>query len=127
MFKAMMFLKRKTGISHEQFRDHFEHVHVPMAQKHFGHLMIAYQRNYPSVVLEGARSNRLAREPRYDCVSEWFLADRAAYDAIQAMFGDTPVGREFFEDEEKFLDRDASVRILFEDGNVVDTGTSGRE
>lgn len=123
MFKAMMFLRRKADLSHEQFRDHFENVHARMAQRHIGHLMIGYHRNYPSVVLEGPRSNRRSREPRFDCVSEWFLPNREAYEAIQAMFGDTPMGREFREDEEKFLDREASVRILFEDGDVIDTGT----
>jgi len=42
--------------------------------------------------------------------------------AIHAIFGDTPIGWEFFENEEKFPGRKASVRILFDEGNVIDTG-----
>src|SRR4051794_32707745 len=40
MFKAIFFLKRKPGISHEQFREHYENSHVKLADKYLGHLMI---------------------------------------------------------------------------------------
>ena len=124
MFKALFHIKRKPGLSHEQFRHHFETVHVKMAQKYFGHLMIGYQRNYPSEVIEGARVNRSERQADFDCISEWMLPDRAAFDQIMAMFADPVIGQEFYEDEENFLDRESTMLVLCDD--VVDTGTDGQ-
>ena len=123
MFKALFHIRRKPGLSHEQFRAHFEGIHVKMAQKYFGHLMIGYHRNYPVEVIRGARVARTQEESAFDCISEWMLPDRAAFDQIMAMMGDTPIGREFFEDEENFLDREGTMLILCDE--VIDTGPRG--
>ena len=124
MFKALFHIRRKAGISHEQFRSHFENVHVKMAQKYFGHLMVGYHRNYPAEVIRGARVARTQEDSPFDCISEWMLPDRATFDEIMRMMGDTPIGREFYADEENFLDREATMLILCDD--VVDTGTCGK-
>jgi len=34
MIKVMAFIKRKPGISHEEFVQHYEEVHAPLAVKH---------------------------------------------------------------------------------------------
>jgi hypothetical protein len=36
MFKVMWLLRRKPGISHAQFKEHYERSHVVMAQKYIG-------------------------------------------------------------------------------------------
>ena len=46
MYKVMWLLKRKAGISHAQFREHYENSHVRLAHKYIGHLMLDYKRNY---------------------------------------------------------------------------------
>ena len=46
MYKVMWLLKRKAGISHAQFREHYENSHAKLAHKYIGHLMLEYKRNY---------------------------------------------------------------------------------
>lgn len=125
MFKALFHIKRKNGLSHEQFRAHFEGVHVKMAQKYFGHLLTGYHRNYPTLVIEGARAGQIERQSDYDCISEWMMPDRATFDQIMTMvFADPVIGEEFRADEENFLDREATMLVLIDE--VVDTGTDGQ-
>src|SRR3982074_2903866 len=45
--KVIFFLKRKAGLTPQQFRTHYENSHVKLAQKYIGHLVVAYKRNYP--------------------------------------------------------------------------------
>jgi hypothetical protein len=47
MVKLIFLLKRKPGITPEQFRAHYENSHSRHAQKYIGHLLIGYHRNYP--------------------------------------------------------------------------------
>jgi hypothetical protein len=50
MYKVLHFIKRKKHLSHEQFKEHFERSHAPMALKFCGHLFSEYRRNYVNVV-----------------------------------------------------------------------------
>lgn len=116
MFKVLWFLRRKAGITHEQFRDHYENSHSKLAERHFGHLMLEYRRNYKTEVagggvIEDGGSGFGPREWDYDVVAEWVMPDAAAFDAIMAMFGDPVVGKTFYDDEEHFLDRDSIMLI----------------
>jgi len=46
MFKAMVFLKRKPGLTREEFIAHYEGTHARLFQKHFPPIP-DYRRNYP--------------------------------------------------------------------------------
>ena len=46
MFKVIWLLRRKPGITIEQFRAHYENSHARLAQKYFGDLLLSYKRNY---------------------------------------------------------------------------------
>ena len=46
MFKVIWLLRRKPGITMDQFRNHYENSHARLAQKYFGDLMLSYKRNY---------------------------------------------------------------------------------
>jgi hypothetical protein len=121
MIKVFYFIKRKPGTTHEQFRDHFENVHVKMSERNFGHLMLRYQRNYPTVVVGGPRHDRQPIEYEFDCISVWWLENQAALDQIRAILADPVIGREHREDEERFLDQDITMMITCADGDVVDS------
>ena len=60
MIKAISLLKRKPGISLEEFSKHYEEVHVPLAMRHFP--FKRYARNY--VASPGAE------ELGFDCITE---------------------------------------------------------
>ena len=122
MFKAIFFLKRKPGITHEQFRQHYESSHVKLADKYLGHLMTGYVRNYRTTV-RGSRSlGRQAAQWDYDCITEWALPGEAELEEIYRLFADPVIGKAFYDDEEHFLDRDATLVIHCKEGDVVDTG-----
>ncbi len=122
MFKAIFFLKRKPGITHEQFRQHYESSHVKLADKYLGHLMIGYVRNYRSAV-RGSRSlGRQTAQWDYDVITEWSLANEEALEEIYRLFADPVIGKAFYDDEEHFLDRDATLVIHCKDGDIVNTG-----
>jgi hypothetical protein len=126
MYKVAWLFKRKPGLSHEAFREIFESRHPILAKKHFGHLLVEYRRNYASEAWSGGDPKRergaFAPSPwAYDCLSEWVMPNREAFDEIMRILADPVIGQEFDEDEERFLDRTSSTLIHFD---VVDTGVS---
>jgi hypothetical protein len=122
MIKVFFLLKRKSTITHEQFRDHFENVHVKLANGYFTKIMVRYERNYPSEVTIGVQTKRPDTSFEYDCISEWCLPDEAALQKIWDCFAVPEIGKEFHDDEENFLDREATLMVRCDEGNVVNTG-----
>ena len=126
MFKVMWLLKRKEGITHEQFRDHYESSHAKMAQKYFGDLMIEYKRNYKTEVWGGGVPTEpgggtfVQSEWQYDCIAEWVTPSEEDFEHINRIFADPVIGKEFHDDEENFLDRDSVMLIKCD---LRDTGT----
>ncbi len=106
MIKIIEFVKRKAGLSPEEFRKYYEEVHAPLAVKHLGQYYAKYTRNYVERSIEG-------EVPQFDCVTEmWFNDGRAAQALLRALGGSgasngyqTELGRVFREDEERFMDR----------------------
>lgn len=127
MFKVIWFLKRKPGITHEQFRNHYENSHSVLAKKHFGHVMTAYRRNYKTECWGGGATGPDGaasfgpREWDFDCVTEWETEDEAAFEEIMRIVTLPEIAPLFYEDEEHFLDRDATMLIKC---RTRDTGTS---
>lgn len=125
MYKVMWLLKRKEGITPEQFRDHYENSHAVLAQKYFGDLLIEYKRNYKTEAWGGGVPTEkdgafgpIAWE--FDCIAEWVMPNEEAFDQINRLFAHPVIGKEFHDDEEHFLDR-ASVTLIKCD--MRDTGT----
>ena len=116
MYKVMFLLKRKQHLTHEQFREHFEHSHAPMAQKYCGHLFSEYRRNYMNVVWCGGdsrqeRSGYGPREWEWDLLSEWTLPSEASFHEIIRIMESPGIKPLFEEDEDRFIDRTATVMI----------------
>ena len=124
MFKVMWLLRRKAGISHAQFKEHYERSHVVMAQKYIGHLLIEYKRNYKTETWGGGVPTDTGGgfgpiDWAYDCITEWVMKDESALDKINAIFAHPVIGKEFHDDEANFLDRDSVILIKCQ---VIDTG-----
>src|SRR4051812_36712285 len=109
MIKVIYFLKRKPGITHEQFREHYENSHVQLARKYLGHLMISYKRNYPTQVRASRSQGLRPAQWDFDCITEWILADEAALEEVYRIFKIPEIGKEFDDDERRFMDRDAVI------------------
>ena len=125
MFEVFWLLKRKPGITLEQFRTHYETSHSRLAHAWFGHLLTGYHRNYVTATFEstvqadGSVSFGPV-EPEWDCIAEWMMADEAAFDEINRILTAPEVRAVFNEDEKRFADRTA-FRLVRVD--VVDDGT----
>jgi hypothetical protein len=117
----MWLLKRKAGISFEQFRDHYENVHSVLGRRYFGHLMLSYRRSYDRArEADGKYAAYGLRPSPYDCVAEWELRDEAALGEFIAIMSDPATARIFHDDERNFLDSGETRAVICD---TRDTGT----
>ena len=126
MVTIMWLLRRKPGISFEQFRDHYEASHAVLGAKYLGHLITGYRRNYVLPAEQAAGGSAVmaavlsAKGWDYDCIAEWDLRDEAAFEQVVATLSDPVIGKLFHDDEEHFLDR-SSVRLVRYESRETDT------
>jgi hypothetical protein len=77
MIKYMFALKRKPGMSLEEFKDYYENHHAPLALG--GSKFVKYRRSY---VIPGAYTSphvdHKIPEPDFDVISEIWFEDEAA-------------------------------------------------
>jgi hypothetical protein len=126
VYKVLHFIKRKPHLTHEQFRDHFERSHAAMALKFCGHLFSDYRRNYVNIVFTGGdsrdpNSGYGACEWEWDLISEWILPSEAALNEIYRIMQSPGIDELFRADEDRFIDRTATVTVPCE---VRDFGTT---
>ncbi len=106
MIKTIALIKRKPGISREEFVAHYEDVHAPLALKHLP-MIKKYIRNHVVDIpdVEG---------PDFDCISEfWFDSLEEAMGVMEFVQSDE--GKIFRDDEEKFMDRDETIAFMVEE------------
>ena len=106
MIKSVALIKRKPGMSMEDFVKHYEEVHAPLAQKHLG-LFKKYVRNY----VMGVEDND------FDCISEFWFDEIEDALKVQEILGDyqTEIGKMFEADEKIFQDRDKTRMFLVDE------------
>lgn len=125
MAKIVFFLKRKPGITHEQFREHYENSHSRLAQKYIGHLLTGYHRNYPTAAWLDPSNVPEGTEPApfdigYDAITEMRVKDMAAVEEMSRIFNDPEIRPILKEDERKFVDSASMVMVVCDEMN---TGT----
>jgi hypothetical protein len=101
-----MLLKRKAGLTFEEFRAHYEGSHRLLGEKYFGHLFESYRRNY---VPQGVRfaDRRNSVENLYDCVTE-IVFKPGGTEEFARIATDPEIQRILREDEMRFLDLEVS-------------------
>src|ERR1700741_324608 len=77
MQRVFVLLKRKAGMSFEDFRHHYENGHALLGEKYFGHLFASYRRNYVPVGLRFSDGKN--GEWAYDCLTELVFRDPEGY------------------------------------------------
>jgi hypothetical protein len=112
MKRVFVLLKRKPGLSFEEFRERYETSHALLGEKFFGHLFASYRRNY---IPGGIRfSDGAAVENAYDCLTELVFRDPDGYLELKRIASDPEVHRLLIADEARFLDRSVSVNAMAE-------------
>jgi len=110
MIKVMLFIRRKEGLTREEFRDRYEAGHAPLAIRELQHLR-RYARNFVLPV-------KGLPEPDFDVVTEFWFDDWEGWKATSA-YALAETGRTLAEDEAVFMDR-ASMRFVVVDEHVSD-------
>lgn len=102
MFKNIALLKRKPGMSREDFIAYYENNHAPLIISLMPEIL-RYQRNF---LVEGNRYIfDKAAAIDFDVVTEIWLKDRASYERFAAENAKPDVAAKIAADEENFLDR----------------------
>ena len=118
MFKVMALLKRRPGLSLDEFIERYEREHVPFVTQYatkIRHYSRHYLRPASSVVFGDE-----VVEPEYDVVTEVWYDDRATFERLEEALRRRPdVLTAIIADEEKIFDRTKS-RTVFVDERVSD-------
>ena len=114
MFRNVSLIVRKPGVSRQEFRDHYEDVHAPLAVPFMDGLE-HYQRNHVRRALVGG-------EPSFDVVSEFGFASVEKAMAMQAVL-ESEAGQVILDDEATFMDKPRNrFFAVDEPRRVVDGG-----
>jgi len=114
MIKLIMCLRRKPGMSREEFQEYWLNRHGPFFQNHSAALRA--KRYVQSHTLEtplnqGFRESR-GMAPEYDGVAEvWFESEADLMEALGSVEGQE-LGAALLEDEGNFIDHSASSAFL---------------
>lgn len=120
MPKVVIPIRRKPGLTVQQFIDHYEHTHVPLATRHLGAHFIDYRRSYvvpgDPVSFSGTfdSPDSATQGPDFDVITEMWFADRASMEKMFEVAREPVIAAEIAADEERFMDR-ASVRVYVVD------------
>lgn len=99
MIKQIVLIRAKEGMSREDFRTHYETVHVPLVLSLFP-MLRGYRRNYVD-----ASAVAGADAPEFDAITEIWFDDAEAHAAFRARAGLPEVQERIRADEAKFLRR----------------------
>ena len=107
MITLVEFLKRKAGLSKEEFRDYYERSHVMLAKKYLGHLYQDYRRDYVNRVVTVAAEGHAVSESSdgpYDCITSIVFENQAAVDEFFRIASTPGIKEQLESDEKMFLD-----------------------
>jgi uncharacterized protein (TIGR02118 family) len=113
-----MFVKRKPGLTLDQFKDHYENRHAPLAIKLIPQI-VEYSRNYivPDASYRPGHLANVNKEvaPDFDVMSEISFKSEEDYQKMVNTLNDPKSGQILAEDEERFVDRKAVVMYIVDE------------
>ena len=122
MVKLSFVLRRKAGLTREEFQRYWREVHAPLVASHARALGI---RRYVQTHTLDAPANAALRTSRggpeeYDGVAELWWDSLEALQAATASEAGIAAGRALLEDERRFIDLTQSPLWLAEENVVID-------
>ncbi|MFC1825459.1 EthD domain-containing protein [Thermodesulfobacteriota bacterium] len=118
MITLILLMKRKRGMSKEQFRHHYETSHVALAKKYLGHLFFDYRRHYvktTSGLADDGVTMAKKMDGAYDAITNIVFRDKDALDEFMRICSLPDVNSILSADEERFLDRPAMLVSICEE------------
>jgi hypothetical protein len=101
MIKVISPMKRRSGMSVEDFRKYYENSHRIIGEKYLEGFAIKYIRRYTNPLLD--RSGNL-NNPEFDVLLEIWYPDMETFEACKEKLSEPDVIKEIREDEEKLFD-----------------------
>lgn len=103
--RRIVMVRRKSGLSREEFRRGYEESHSRIAVRLFGHLWLSYRRNYLTAghCFAGGGETALPEDTGFDAISEYVLRDAAALAEMGRIGAENMA--EIKEDEAKWFDQ----------------------
>ena len=120
MLKMVILIRKKRGMSREDFIHHYETSHAVIGKRLLGHLWVKYVRNYPISLMEYQPENNSA-DDSYDAVTELWFKDQEAVDEMARIINIPENNKLILEDEEKFQERLHTRLLMVEE---IDNGTT---
>jgi len=106
MKKIVILIKKKRGMSRDDFIKHYETVHaVEFGKKLLGHLFERYVRNYPQGLMDYQPEKPTLDDGSYDAITEIWVKDDAALAEMQRLINLPENNGRILADEELFQDR----------------------
>ena len=105
IFKIMIFLKRKPGLSLEEFRDYYENHHMPLCSKYLNGVRRYFRRYIQTMTDE---TTGVPQELDFDVVTEIWFDDRKTFETALKYAGRGILPADVIADEERVFDRPKS-------------------
>lgn len=112
MFKTITFLKRRSGLSVEEFRDYYETHHARIGENYLTRAT-RYMRRYLTLVPDPISGTVV--EFDYDVLTEVWFADRAEFEHAMQELGQSDVLSLIEADEEHLFDRSRNRLVLVDE------------
>jgi uncharacterized protein (TIGR02118 family) len=106
MIKLTMLIRRKEGMTREQFRQYYETRHIPLAEAHTPYL-VGYKRNF---IVE-----QFVGEDQFDCLTEFWFDIEGDYAQMRKTLFPADVQQMMANDEANFIDRSKSQMFLIDE------------
>lgn len=104
MIKLIAMIRRRPGLTRDEFIDYYENKHVPFVTRANGAYLLKYKRNYIQEELTASPED-------YDVVTEVWLQSRDALARLLETMTQSSWAKELVADEDKFVDR-PSMRMF---------------
>lgn len=101
MIKLVMPMKRRPGMSIEEFREYYESKHRLIGEKYLKGYVTKYLRRFTNPLTD--RDGQM-RDPEYDVILEIWYPDEETFKACGQHLSQPEIAQEIREDEEKLFD-----------------------
>ncbi len=113
MFKVIGLLKRRPGMSVDEFREYYETKHRLIGEKYLRGNAERYMRRFTTPVPHRVTGEPV--EPEHDVILEIWYADREAYEATSKLLRAPDAAKEIADDEERLFDRPRTQFYIVEE------------
>lgn len=117
MFKVVALLKRRPGMSMDEFKQYYENVHLQLGAPHLKGNAVQHMRRYLTP-LPSPVSGEVA-EADCDAIMEMWFESREQFEQAMKPFQEPELARQIVDDEANLFDR-SKIRMFIAEEHVTD-------